>query len=397
MSDAGTPGRLPGTAVGRNLRLLPLHALVGDFLPIAPVLVAWYVAHGLDATAVFTLQAVFAAATVLLEVPSGFFADALGRRTALAVGAAFWPAGLLLYRLGDGFGAFAAAEVTVAVGVSLQSGCLSALLFDSLAVAGRSEEYQRREGHMAAAARWGALLASLAGGFLAARALHLPFELNLLSHSLLLPLAFLLVEPPRQKPALRQAWSEILRVSALCLRSPDLRPWVVGAGLFGAVGLVSLWASFLAYREWGLSLGAYGVLFALFQLGGVLGGHASARLRSRLGLRPFLAVLALPGPLLLLLSVWRGPLAAGVFPVLAFLWNLALPFFLDGLNRRTEARLRATTLSVANLVGRLCFVAAAPLFGLLVDGRGLPLAFGALGVAGLAAIVPVLLRVSREG
>ncbi len=380
----------------RNLRLIPLYAGWAESIAVAPVLVAWYVAHGLGATRVFLLQAVFAAATVALEVPSGFVADATGRRTALVAGAAFWPIGLLLYRFGGGFTAFAAAEVTLAIGVSLQSGCLSALLFDTLAGLERREEYQRREGRMAAAARWGTLVASLAGGFLAVRSLALPFDLNLATHSLLLPFALLLAEPRRERPALRKAWSEILAVSRHCLTHPELRHLVLGAGLLGSIALVTLWASFLAYQAWDIPIAWYGVLFALLQLGGVVGGWASEPLRRRLGRGRFLALLLLPAPLLLALGLGGGRLGLLAFPAITFVWNAGLPFFFDGLNRRTESRVRATVLSVANLVSRFAFVLLAPLFGVIVDRRSLAAGFGVLGALSLVTLGPVLLDVYRD-
>lgn len=363
---------------------------------MVPVLVAWYVAHGLGATRVFVIQAIFAAATVALEVPSGFVADALGRRTALAMGAVFWPAGFLLYRFGAGFEAFVAAEITFAIGLSLQSGCASALLFDSLAALDRRGEYRGREGRMGALTRLGALVASLAGGLLAARSLVLPFDLDLATHSLLFPLALLLSEPARERPALRKAWSEILAVTRHCLAHPQLRHLVVGAGLLGAIALTSLWASFLAYKEWRIPIAWWGVLFAGLQLGGVLGGWASEPLRRKLGRGRFLAFLLLPAPLLLALGLGGGPSGILAFPAITFAWNAGLPFFFDGLNRRTESRVRATVLSVANMVSRLSFVVLAPLFGLLVDRRSLAIAFTAFGAVALLTLGPALLGVHRD-
>lgn len=380
----------------RNLRILPFYAFLGDFILVAPVLVAWYTAHGMSATAVFTLQGLFALTVAVLEVPSGFVADALGRRRALAFGAAFWPVGLLLYRFGGSFAAFALAEITVAIGFSLQSGCLSAILYDSLVPLGRGGEYERREGVMSSTARWGSLVASLAAGALAMGGLAWPFNANLLSHSLLLPLALFLTEPQREKPPLRHAWSEILQVSRNCLGRPDLRLWILGAGLLGAVGMIVLWSSFLTYAAWNLPPAWNGVLFALFQLGGVLGGYASTPLRKRIGTRRFLFFQILPGPLLLSLSLWCRPAMIWVFPVMAFLWNLGLPFFYTGINHRTESRVRATVLSVSSLVGRMCFVAVAPIFGAVVDHSSLPVALGGLGILAFLGMGLILPRLKDE-
>ncbi len=50
---------------------------------IVPVLVPFFQPKGLDLAEIFYLQAVYAAVIVLLEAPSGYFADVMGRRLAL--------------------------------------------------------------------------------------------------------------------------------------------------------------------------------------------------------------------------------------------------------------------------------------------------------------------------
>jgi hypothetical protein len=390
---------MPETAarrLRRNLRLVPFYAATVESIAVIPVLVLWYEAHGVSAARLFLVQAVFAAATVALEVPSGFVADAAGRRTALAVGAVFFPAGFALYRFGGSLEAFVAAEITFAVGLSLQSGCLSALLFDTLASLDRREEYQGREGRMGAVTRLGALAASVAGGLLAVRSLALPLDLDLATHLLLLPAALLLLEPERERPVLRKAWSEILAVARHCFTHPELRSLIVAAAALGSISLTALWASLLSYREWGIPVAWLGALFALLQLGGVAGGWASDRLRRKLGRAGFLALLLLPAPLLLALSLGGGRAGVLAFPAITFVWNAGLPFFYDGLNRLTESRVRATVLSVANMVSRLAFVLLGPLFGALVARVSLDGAYAVLGALALAALGPSLLRVHRD-
>lgn len=380
----------------RNLRLVPLYAATVEFIAVIPVLVLWYEAHGLSAPRLFLVQAVFAAATVALEVPSGFLADAAGRRRTLVVGAVFFPAGFALYRFGGSFEAFVAAEVTFAVGLSLQSGCLSALLFDTLAALDRREEYQGREGRMAGLTRLGALVASLLGGVLAMRSLALPFDFDLATHLLLLPIALLLFEPARERPMLRKAWGEIVAVTRHCFIHPELRRLIVAAAALGSVALTTLWASFLSFAEWRIPVGWFGVLFASLQLGGVAGGWASEKLRRKLGRGPFLALLLLPAPLLLALAVGGGRAGVLAFPAITFAWNAGLPFFFDRLNQLTESRVRATVLSVANMVSRLSFVVLGPIFGALVARVSLRGAYAALGALALVTLGPALLGVHRD-
>ncbi|HEX7501864.1 MAG TPA: hypothetical protein VF451_00470, partial [Acidobacteriota bacterium] len=166
------------TQVERNFWKILALKFLGDFLPIAPVLILYYTANGLNSTQIFTIQAAFHLAVLLLEVPSGYLADVVGRKKTLVFGALFFPLGLAVYTVGRSFAAFVLAEVTLAVSVSMRSGCDSALIFDSLRQLGRQGEYKRFEGKCALFSRLGTALSSVGGGLLAMVFLRLPFLVN---------------------------------------------------------------------------------------------------------------------------------------------------------------------------------------------------------------------------
>jgi MFS family permease len=71
----------------RNIKLIYSLAFFHSFMIIAPVLVPFFVSKGLSLAEVFYLQAVYATTIVLLEAPSGYFADLFGRRRLLIIGA----------------------------------------------------------------------------------------------------------------------------------------------------------------------------------------------------------------------------------------------------------------------------------------------------------------------
>ena len=96
--------------VGRNFGKLFALKFLGDFLPVAPVLILYYTANGLNSTQIFTVQAAFHLAVLVLEVPSGYLADVIGRRRTLILGSLFFPLGMAVYMAGRSFGAFVAAE-----------------------------------------------------------------------------------------------------------------------------------------------------------------------------------------------------------------------------------------------------------------------------------------------
>ena len=82
----------PGEAqrVQANIRKLSLLSASHMFLVVMPVTVLFYRASGLDMREVYLLQSVFAVGTLLLEVPTGYAADHLGRKKTLVAGSPFY-------------------------------------------------------------------------------------------------------------------------------------------------------------------------------------------------------------------------------------------------------------------------------------------------------------------
>ncbi|MFP3860730.1 MAG: MFS transporter [Bacteroidales bacterium] len=102
------------------------------FMLFMPIIVLFYKNNGLSMQDIFTLKAAYSIAIVLLEIPSGYIADVLGRKKTLIIGAFLGFAGFLIYDFSFNFWGFLMAELVLGIGQSLISGADSALLYDSL-------------------------------------------------------------------------------------------------------------------------------------------------------------------------------------------------------------------------------------------------------------------------
>lgn len=378
-----------------NLTKVYLYKLLGDAWLIAPVLIPFYVANGLSASQVFTIQAAYALSVLVFEVPSGYLADVIGRRRTLLLGALLLPAGVAIYAFTSGFWPFVLAELVIAVGNSLRSGSDSALIYDTLIGLGDEDRYKAFEGKAYYFSRLGSSLAAVLGGVLAAASLRLPFYVNIAAAALMLPLAASLVEPDRSRIESPRPLRDIFGVVRLMLSHPRLRPLVLLAALVMSTGIVGLWSYFLYYRELNVPVGWFGVLFALSQLASAAGSKLAGRVEGGLGVRRGLLLVLPIGAGFLLLGLVRS-LAMFLFVLLnLFLWGYAYPVLLDLVNRRIESRTRATALSVAAMAGSLAFAFLSPAFGRLVDAAGLRtahIALGAFFLAGAGLLLAALLR-----
>ena len=148
-------------ALERTVRLYPWYALAFNAYFWMPVFVLYFLRH-MPLADVLRLEAIYYLGVVVLEVPSGYFSDRIGRKLTLLLACGFLVGAYALFAIGSSFGVFAVAQVLLAAGLAFNSGTDTSLHYDALASLGREGEYDARE---AIAAR-NALLASAAGGLL---------------------------------------------------------------------------------------------------------------------------------------------------------------------------------------------------------------------------------------
>ncbi len=131
------------------------------------VFVFVFLARGLSMAEILLLQTIFTAAAFALEVPTGAWADRLGRRRSMRLGSLLMAVASVGYFLAPGFITLALCEISFAAGLTLTSGADSAYLYDQLKSVGRTSEYPRREAAANAAKYVGLGVAAAAGGLLA--------------------------------------------------------------------------------------------------------------------------------------------------------------------------------------------------------------------------------------
>ncbi|NIM72336.1 MAG: MFS transporter, partial [Gammaproteobacteria bacterium] len=76
----------------------------------------------------------------MLEVPSGYFSDRVGRRPTLILSAAGWAGGSIIFCTTSSFAPFLLAQFLYAFGMAMKSGSDTSLLYESLRALGRGDE-----------------------------------------------------------------------------------------------------------------------------------------------------------------------------------------------------------------------------------------------------------------
>ena len=366
------------------------------FLVVMPVVVPIWQSHGFDMHQVYLLQTIFALAVVILEVPSGYLADHLGRKTSLVLGGALAGAAFTWFAFADRFWEFVVFELLAAVGASLYSGSDVALIYDTddelrrlsrdpLLPAARGERDRvaiASLGRRLFYAQTGETLAAILGGLLVLVSLDLPAKVNAVTSWGAFVVALGLVEPSRETVSSERSHLQKLgAIARLLFRESRLLTLVLAnLVVYGLATLTAVWAFQGYWKAEQVPLAFFGWLWAAYNLTVALVGRIAHSLEARFGSAAIVLSIGLLPVLGFFGMAWGGALA-GILFGFAFQVSRGLTQVVlkDALNSRVPTDYRATANSVSTLGVRFGFAMIGPLMGWMIDRRGYSFAFVAFG------------------
>lgn len=136
-----SPARVPALGARRLTATLYGYSFLDEFVLLYPVYALLFADTGLSLWQISSLFALWSITGVLLEVPSGAWADAVSRRTLLWLAPLLTATGFALWVTVPTYWAFALGFVLYGVGGALGSGALEALVYDELDRLGAADRY----------------------------------------------------------------------------------------------------------------------------------------------------------------------------------------------------------------------------------------------------------------
>ncbi len=363
--------------VSTNIWKLNFVAAFTDMMFFIPVLIPFLGSLGLSMQEILIVEAVFSVTMVLLEVPSGYFADVFGRKLSVVLGLFFFMCSMMLFTLGTEFWHFVAAEIVGGIGLSFRSGAMEALLYDSLIELEREDEYKKHQGNMFLWMRTSSVFAYLTGGAMATYLLKLPVYAAVLPAAFGLLVSLFLVEPQRHE-MVSEKWGHFVKiVKESFIGNAKLRWFLFYAAVPWGFSFLAFWL-FQAYmEEVGFSLFWFGIVLSVMNIFGGLAAKYAYKieewfsLRTAIGMAPILFFIAWV-PLVFIKAKW----AVIFMPISSMGWGVSVIFFKDFVQKLVTSDRRATVMSIMSLLERSVFFVYAPIAGWFVDAWGINTAFG---------------------
>ena len=359
----------------KNINALYLIKVSKWFTLVMPIIVLFYEDNGLGMQEIFLLKSVYSIVSVALDIPTGYLADAWGRKRCLTAGCVIVFGGFITYSCSEVFWAFLLAEILLGIGQSLISGADSALLYDSMLHYGREDEYLKYEGKVTMVGNFSEAIAGIFGGLLATISLRLPFYCQAGVAFIGIPAALALREfnaggriaHPLQRIA------AILRYSLVENRS--LRYDILFSGIIGAATLTMAWFVQPVLMAIDLPTGLFGIVWTILNLVVGIAALYSDALSARLGInRTYLWILLFISGGYIAVALNLSYAALGILFLFYIVRGFATPILKGYINKQTFSDMRATVLSLRNFIIRLIFAAIAPFVGWLNDAYSLAFA-----------------------
>lgn len=369
------------------------------FLFIVPVLVLFWQKNGLSLTEIMVLQSLYALFIVILEVPSGYLADRVGRKKVLVVATIMYFLWQLMLALGTWFWEFLVSEMLFAFALSFMSWADSAFLYDSLQELGREKEYKKIRWNVKFVFLGAAAVAQILWGILAKYGIR-SWEDIFRQVAILwpifvffaIPISLSLYEPIRHKLVIEKGYLRHLHETLKKeLRTQKTLRGVMVLFVFLAAGVqFALWFYQPYFLHIGVDIFYFWFIFGGFQLFTALVSKYAEKIEQRLWMMYLLIVsivlvcisylgMAMTWAIWWLLFCLFQQFVRGIYGIVVS----------DYIHQRVSSTYRATIQSIQNLWKNVVYALFLPFFGRVADVYSLTDALWVIGITVSVILIPL--------
>lgn len=407
--DAPTPRALDRSAI---LSVTRRYYCVWGFYAFAPSFIfaiypLFLRSRGLNQFQVNTVAGTYFLVTFLTDVPTGAFADAIGRRVSVVLGCALHAAAFILYFYSYHYWHFIAAEIIDGVATTFGNGAIDAWAVDALDAAGFEGAKDRIFSRVAQIFRVGAMTGALSGAYVGRFDLATPFMLGAIGWIVAGAVGLMLMDGRAHAAAkfsTRSAAAEVRRRMVDGTRigfSTRAVRLMAFASLISAAAWAPYWQEWQPYfrAQLGSGVEVIGWIFVCFSLAQIAGAQivnwmpwAWERRAEYLTVASAISSAAL---IAAGLAAHSPALAFAMFMLAQFTAAAAGPVYQSWFNEQIDGDNRATLLSFGSTFATFGATAGLPVQGLIVDAAGVGAAWQGAGLLAMLE-VPVYLALGRK-
>ncbi len=392
------PASIPGRLMRGRIRSITMrYYLVWWFCMFSPSFIfaiypLFLRSRGLNQFQINCVAALYFLVTFLTDVPTGAFADAFGRRTAVVIGTVLHAGAFLLYFVSHRYWHFLVAEILDGVATTFGNGAIDAWAVDALDEAGFEGPKDRLFSRAGQIWRTAVMGGAVAGAYVAKVDIAIPFLMGAIAWLVYGAVALALMDGHRQRTAnfgaravLREIRDRMIVGTRAGFGSRTVL-LMATAGMISAAAWVPYWNEWQAYfaTRLGMGIEVVGWLFCLFTIAQMAGSEVAARMswawRHRAAFMTTVTACSSAAFIVAGIGGATPVIAFAAFMVSNMCGGIANPIYQSWLNEQIDGDHRATLLSFQSTFATFGASAGLPVQGRLVDLYGVGVAWQAAGL-----------------
>jgi len=359
---------------------------------ITPIRIIYLLSFGLSFAQIGMMELAAAVVIVILEIPSGIFADLVGRKVSRLIAYALSIAAFSLLSFGSTAYIFILGWALSGAADAFESGAQNALIFDTLKALGKEKEYIKIKSHFFLINTFSIIVGSLIGIKLYMIDPRLPWYLVTLTIIISALVFFTVKEPTRAKKL--QRFSSHLKDFKKSFVSSISNVDVKRLILLGIILAVPMYVfttllnqPYLVSR--GFSIQSLGIIFAIITgISGVISSFTykvEHKLKKRMS---FLIIFVSFTVLLISMGLVKNYLVLGLVIFFTIIDNYKNILIDNYLNQTIDSDSRATVLSVQSFVNNIAISVLFVFIGYLVDIFSIDIVLITMGIFTGIAVIP---------
>ena len=368
-------------------------------------------------TEFFLIQSCFSLAVVLVEIPSGYFADLYGRKMTLVIAGILSGIGFTYLYFAKEIWQFYIYELIIGASMAMATGTDFAILFDSVTEDSKDpvtlnhkltpQELTQKTAYWSSSFQSGAMLGESMSAFIGGLLAFYNMNYNLIATGIAgwfpLGVAIFLKEPKikrMNKSSHKQNFKLIIR--EMFYNSRLLRLLLLNFLIWSIATLSAVWMIQKYWSDHNISLFYVGCLWSALSLISFGFSRFAFQIEHILGLRNSLMISSIFIISAYMLLPFVGFATSVVFVSLIYMARgIQSVIYREEMNIRLGEEIRATANSVFSLLFRFVFMVVGPIMGIFIDLNGVVYLFPIMGLMFLAlffvSLLPFIKEIDRTG
>ena len=371
-------------AVKKNITKIYILTTLSSFIFVGPIIVLFMQERELSFKEIMILESIFAIAIFILEVPSGYISDQIGRVKTIIIAKFIMLISHLTLTFSTKFWQFLVAEILFALYFALISGTLEAFVYESLIALNKAEQYKKVMGNIRFIGFLSAGIGAVIGGLLSSISFQAVFLANTINILIAPFVALKLVEPNKKEIRdKKMGVKEVIRATKDTFFNGTALKWII---LLSSVVYMFNQSAFWFYQPYlklsGVEVVYFGIIFASFQFIAAISAKFAYKIEAKIGLYNSLQLITLLTAMSLILMGSFVAIYSFLFIYMQqFTRSVKSIIISDIINKNSPKNYRATILSIASFVDRVFIAILLPILGYVEGAYGIKVTLILMGVS----------------